>query len=109
MLEIVLSHVVQPLIVGGVSIIIALLGVRKENKKSHEAINSGLRSLLRVEMYEMASNVKKRGWIHVEELENFNDMYEQYKVLGGNSIITGIHERLNDGKTYEIRYDSTQI
>jgi len=49
-------------------------------------------------MYDKYMQAKADGYIHVDELENFNDMYTQYAALGGNSIITGMHKRLNDGE-----------
>ena len=98
-------------ITGVFSVVVALIGTGSQMKllnnnikKRDEAVRSGLRSLLRSNLYNMAAEVDKKGFIHVDELENFNDMYEQYKALDGNSIITGIHERLNNG-AYEIKFD----
>lgn len=92
--ELIFPHVIQPLIAGLVSVTVALIGTAAQTKKTNE----GLRALLKVNMYDKYMKAKENNYIHVDELENFNDMYTQYKALGGNSIITGMHERLNKGE-----------
>lgn len=60
-----------------------------------EAFKQGLRALLKDRMYTVYKNVCKNGYITVQELENFNDMYNQYHTLGGNGVMTAIKDRLN--------------
>lgn len=93
-MELILPHVIQPIIAGTFGVAIALIGVKKQTKN----LNEGLRALLKVTMYDKYMESKTNGYIHVDELENFNDMFEQYTALGGNSIIKGMHKRLNDGE-----------
>ena len=98
MYELVFPHVIQPIIAGLFGVTVALIGTHKQTKN----LNEGLRALLKMTMYDKYMEAKAKGYIYVDELENFNDMYTQYAALKGNSIITGMHKRLNDGEV-EIR------
>lgn len=102
MVEPILAHVAQPLIAAIGGVIVALIGTHRQTKN----LNEGLRALLKMTMYDKYMQAKSNGYIYVDELENFNDMYTQYVALKGNSIITGMHKRLNDGEV-EIRTNET--
>ena len=44
----------------------------------------------------MYKEAKAKGYIAIDELGIFNDMYEQYHRLGGNGTITALKEKLNN-------------
>lgn len=65
--------------------------VEKEQKT--EALQEGMRSVLRAEIISMYYKSEAQGFIAIYNLENMNDMYKAYKTLGGNGAITEIYHK----------------
>lgn len=55
-----------------------------------------LRALLRDKIITVYNKYSERGSIPIYELESLDDMFKQYKNLGGNGIITELVERIEN-------------
>lgn len=72
----------------------------KNQKKSRDANSRGTMLLLRVQLIEYHDKYMSLGHIPSYAYENFCEMYEAYHSLGGNGMITHMHEEV---KELEIR------
>ena len=99
--------IVPSMITGIVAIVVCLLNnhyARKKDKaeisehqsKLVEAYTAGLQALLKSALCSMYKEVKAKEYITIDELAIFNDMYEQYHLLGGNGTITALKDKLNN-------------
>lgn len=70
----------------------------KKAKDEDTAIKAGLVALLRTHIIQECDKCGDRGYVHIYNLENVNDMYEVYHSLGGNGTITSMVEGLNQIK-----------
>lgn len=70
----------------------------KKAKDEDTAIKAGLVALLRTHIIQECDKCTDRGYVHLYNLENVNDMYEVYHNLGGNGTITGMVQALNKMK-----------
>ena len=85
----VLTAVVTPLM----GYIVWLL---KEQKKDRNAQEKGIMLLLRVQLIEYHDKYMRKGKIPTYAFQNFEDMYEAYHELGGNSMAEKMHEEINE-------------
>ncbi len=67
----------------------------KKAKDEDTAIKAGLVALLRTHIIQECDKCTDRGYVHLYNLENVNDMYEVYHSLGGNGTITSMVAALN--------------
>ena len=65
----------------------------QNQKKSRDANSRGTMLLLRVQLIEYHSKYTKRGNIPSYAYENFNEMYQVYHGLGGNSMVTKMKKK----------------
>ena len=85
----------------GFGLLIALLGIvwshltrkLKQAKQEQDAIKAGLQALLRAQMVNDFERYNERGGAPLYARENFENVYKQYKSLGGNGVMTDLHER----------------
>ncbi len=71
----------------------------KKNKIHRLEIKSlklGIQALLRDRLLESYKVYKKRGWISIQDKENFNNMYSQYHSLGQNGVMDGVYKEVMD-------------
>lgn len=79
--------------------IILLYGFRKytdrqkDTEKRQNAIENGLRSLLRDRVVQSCLKYTKQGHVPIEELDNITSMYNAYKDLNGNGAAEAIYNR----------------
>lgn len=66
---------------------------QKDTEKRQNAIENGLRSLLRDRIVRTCISYTKQGHVPVEELEIVTDMFEAYKELKGNGATEAIYKR----------------
>lgn len=66
---------------------------QKDTEKRQNAIENGLRSLLRDRIVRSCISYTKQGHVPVEELEIVTDMFEAYKELKGNGATEAIYKR----------------
>ena len=94
-------------LVGVPSIVTAVLNwierraIRKENLKikatdKTDALALGLQALLRAQMITDYNKCIDKGYAPIYVRENFENVYNQYKNLGGNGIMTDIHNKFLD-------------
>ena len=68
----------------------------KEQKKDRNAQEKGIMLLLRVQLIEYHDKYMRKGKIPTYAFQNFEDMYEAYHELGGNSMAEKMHDEINE-------------
>lgn len=66
---------------------------QRDTEKRQNAIENGLRSLLRDRVIQSCLKYTKQGHVPVEELDNITGMFEAYKGLNGNGAAEAIYKR----------------
>lgn len=66
------------------------------------ATQNGVQALLRNEIIKTYNHYMEKGFIPIHERDNLNNLYKQYKNLGGNGTIPRLMEELEDLPIYEI-------
>lgn len=66
----------------------------KRQKHDRDANSKGTMLLLRVQLIEYHDKYMAQGHIPSYAYENFEEMYEAYHRLGGNGMITKMHEEI---------------
>ena len=67
----------------------------KNQKKDRDANSKGTMLLLRVQLIEYHDRYMAQGDIPSYAYENFEEMYKAYHALGGNGMITKMHEEIH--------------
>lgn len=65
----------------------------KETAKKNEAIELGVQALLRDRMIDNYSRYSEQGYAPIYVRESFENCYQQYHALGGNGVMTDIHDK----------------
>lgn len=68
----------------------------QKQKKDRDANSKGTMLLLRVQLIEYHDKYTAQGEIPSYAYENFNEMYEAYHALGGNGMVTKMHEEIEE-------------
>lgn len=99
-IKIIISYII-PTILGG---IIGLISTKlKKNKKKDLAIELGVQALLRNEIIRRYREFESKGEISILDKENLEEMFEQYKNLGGNGTVKKMMDDLINLKTKIVR------
>lgn len=69
---------------------------RDEQKKERDANSRGTMLLLRVQLIEYHDKYTTMGEIPSYAYENFEEMFETYRQLGGNGMVTKMHEEIQE-------------
>lgn len=79
----------------------------QRQKKDRDANSKGTMLLLRVQLIEYHDKYTAQGEIPSYAYQNFCEMYEAYHALGGNGMITKMHEEIEELhlKRKESRHD----
>ena len=79
----------------------------QRQKKDRDANSKGTMLLLRVQLIEYHDKYTALGEIPSYAYQNFCEMYEAYHALGGNGMITKMHEEIEELhlKRKESRHD----
>lgn len=100
MLESVITYIITTLI----GVAIGFLGTKfKKNKKKDLAIEQGVQALLRNEIIRRYREFESKGEISILDKENLEEMFEQYKNLGGNGTVKKMMDELLNLKTKIIK------
>lgn len=75
----------------------------EKEKKKDEAIELGVQALLRNEIIRRYREFESKGEISILDQENLDEMFEQYKNLGGNGTVKKMMNDLYELKTKIIR------
>jgi len=78
----------------------AFLRSVKKGRSRQEAIEEGLRALLRDSIIHECDRCTERGYMHIHNLESVDDMSKMYYALGGNGAVKKLVE---DFKKLEVR------
>ncbi len=68
----------------------------KEQKKDRTAQEKGIMLLLRVQLIEYHDKYMRKGKIPTYAFQNFEDMFDAYHELGGNSMAEKMHDEINE-------------
>ena len=68
----------------------------KEQKKDRTAQEKGIMLLLRVQLIEYHDKYMRKGKIPTYAVQDFEDMFEAYHELGGNSMAEKMHDEINE-------------
>lgn len=68
----------------------------KQQKKERDANSRGTMLLLRVQLIEYHEKYTALGEIPSYAYENFEEMYGAYHDLGGNGMVTKMHEEIHN-------------
>lgn len=83
------------LIVAGLSAGYAKISKRlKEEKARNQAIENGVRDILRMQILDTYERCKASGTITVSRKDAIDSAYSSYHALGGNGTITQVHNEL---------------
>ena len=99
-IQIVLSYLIPTLLGAGLGFISTKF---KKNKKKDLAIEQGVQALLRNEIIRRYREFETKGEISILDKENLEEMFEQYKNLGGNGTVKKMMDELLNLKTKIIR------
>ena len=75
----------------------------EKEKKKDEAIELGVQALLRNEIIRRYREFESKGEISILDQENLDEMFEQYKNLGGNGTVKKMMNDLYELKTKIIK------
>ena len=79
----------------GIGIVQKRLSKRqKEERKRNEAIENGVRDMLRLTILDNYERCKQAGVISVARKDAVDSAYQSYHALGGNGTITRVHEEI---------------
>ena len=83
------------LIVTGFGIVLKKFGTKlKEEKARSQAIESGVRDMLRLTILDNYERCKQAGVISVSRKDAIDSAYNSYHALGGNGTITQVHTEI---------------
>lgn len=99
-LKIVLNYII-PVVLG---FVIGFISTKlKKNKVKDIAIEQGVQALLRNEIIRRYREFESKGEISILDKENLEEMFTQYKNLGGNGTVKKMMEDLLNLKTKIVR------
>lgn len=73
-----------------------IVWVLQRQKKDKDANSRGTMLLLRVQLIEYHEKYMALGCIPSYAYENFEEMYDAYRELGGNGMIVKMHEEIHE-------------
>lgn len=99
-------EIITPIVV---SIILAVIGwfYRKVTKgfkvheESHELLKTANLYQIKAQLLIMYRHAAEQGKVSSHELEVFNDLFEIYTRLGGNSFMHNMTDRMNNFEVFE--------
>ena len=65
----------------------------KDNESKTKAIQGGVQALLRDRLIAEYNDGIRKGYAHIYDKENFENMYEQYHNLGANGVMDEIRDK----------------
>lgn len=86
----VICEIALPVILG------YIVWLLKNQKKERDASGKGIMLLLRVQLIEYHNKYIDKGEIPSYAYQNFIEMYEAYHALGGNGMVTKMHEEIEE-------------
>lgn len=82
-------------VTAGVGIILRRINKKLESeKKRNEAIENGVKDILRIQILDTYDRCKSAGMISVARKDAIDSAYRSYHALGGNGTITQVHSEI---------------
>ena len=83
------------LITTGIGIVLRRISKKLEaERKRNEAIENGVKDILRIQILDTYDRCKQSGVISVARKDAIDSAYSSYHALGGNGTITRVHEEI---------------
>ena len=76
-----------------ITILTAVWRKIKLNEKKTESVQLGVQALLRDRLYSTYMHYQEKGYAPIYARENFENMYNQYHVLGANGVMDNIYRK----------------
>lgn len=67
-----------------------------DNESKTKAIQMGVQALLRDRLIDEYNHALKKGYAHIYDKENFENMYNQYHNLGANGVMDEIRDKYRE-------------
>lgn len=82
-------------VTAGIGIILRRISKKLENeRKRNEAIENGVKDILRIQILDTYDRCKTAGVISVARKDAIDSAYRSYHALGGNGTITQVHSEI---------------
>lgn len=79
----------------GIGIVLRRISKKLENeRKRNEAIENGVKDILRIQILDTYDRCKPTGVISVARKDAIDSAYRSYHALGGNGTITQVHNEI---------------
>ena len=76
-----------------ITILTAVWNKIKQNEKKTESVQLGVQALLRDRLYSTYLKYAEKGYAPIYARENFENMYNQYHILGANGVMDDIYHK----------------
>ena len=76
-----------------ITILTAVWKKIKANEKKTESVQLGVQALLRDRLYSTYMKYSEKGYAPIYARENFENMYNQYHILGANGVMDDIYSK----------------
>lgn len=76
-----------------ITILTAVWKKIKANEKKTESVQLGVQALLRDRLYSTYMKYSEKGYAPIYARENFENMYNQYHILGANGVMDDIYRK----------------
>lgn len=96
----VIGWFVSPLI--GVLLGWLIASLRKNNQET-KALKLGMQALLRDRLLQSYQYYEQKGYVGIEDRENFENMYVNYHSLGQNGVMDDIHDKFLALPTHKVK------
>lgn len=84
----------EAIAVGVVGLVGYALKRLKAVHKKNESVSDGVKSLLQDRLFQTCNHyIFSQGFVEIEDLENIESLYVNYKKMGGNGTGTELYER----------------
>lgn len=78
-------------VVGAVGYVLKRLNAERKN---YECLNDGVKALLQDRLFQTCNHyIFTQGFMEMKDLNNIENLYKNYKNLGGNGVGTELYER----------------
>ena len=78
-----------------------------ELNKTDRSQRKAIQAILRDRLYSLSNKYLAKGWVNKEEIENFENIYQQYHNLGKNGVMDARREKVLDLPTEEEFFRNT--
>ena len=92
-----------------ITILTAVWRKIKQNEKKTESVQLGVQALLRDRLYSTYLKYAEKGYAPIYARENFENMYNQYHILGANGVMDDIYHNYSRVVLYKVHIYALQV